>query len=110
MNTVALGWHTSIVAPPTEIVYALQCSFGAAFWKPCSICRDLVDHPVDERLLCRRIRIVADDRYLLDPLGKFAPLQRRGDILPLSCVLLRDGGTRFEGEARYFYGHYFAPS
>jgi len=70
MNTVASGWHTTAVAPPTEIVYALQGSFGAAFWKPCTIRRDLVDHPVDEGLVCGRIRIVADDRYLLSTLGR----------------------------------------
>jgi hypothetical protein len=29
-----------------------------------------------------------------------------GEILTLSCVLLRDGGARFESGTRYFYGHY----
>src|SRR3712207_1392614 len=110
MDTVALGWHTSVVARPTKVVFSLKGSFGAAFWKPPPIRRDFVYHPVDERLVCRCIRIVADDRYLLGPLGKCAPLQGWGDILPLSCVLLRDGGTRFESRTRHFYGHYFPPS
>src|SRR5215203_6111830 len=110
MNTMAPGWHTATVAPPTEIILALQGSFGAAFWKPLPIRRDLVDHPVDKGLLCGRIWIVADDRYLLGPLGKSAPLQGRGDILPLSRVLLRDGSARFESGARHFYSHYLPPS
>jgi hypothetical protein len=88
VNTVASGWHTSVVASPTEIVFALKGSFGAAFWKPPPIRRDLVYHPVNERLVGGCIRIVADDRYFLGPLGKCAPLQGRGDILTLSCVLL----------------------
>src|SRR5829696_7084305 len=109
VNTVASGRHTAAVAPPTEIVYPLQGAFGAAFWKPLPIRRDLVDYPVDKRLLCGSIRIVADDRYLPGPLGKPAPLQGWGDILSLSCVPLWDGGARFEGGARYFYGHCFPP-
>jgi hypothetical protein len=68
------GWHTAAVAPPAEIVFALQGSFNAAFLNPPLICGDLVEHPVDERLVCGRIRIVADDRYFLGLLRKSAPL------------------------------------
>src|SRR5215203_5130171 len=70
MNSVASGWHTAVVTHLTEIVYALQSSFGATFRKPSAIRRYLVGHPVYERLLGRCIRIIADDRYLLGPLGK----------------------------------------
>src|SRR5215208_3454954 len=96
MNSVASGWHTAVVTHLTEIVYALQSYLGATFRKPPAIRRYLVGHPVDERLLDGCIRIVADDRYLLGPLGKGAPPQGRVDILTFSCVPLRDGGAPFE--------------
>src|SRR5215204_2574849 len=51
MNAVASGWHAAVVTHLTEIVYALQGSFGATFRKPSAIRGDLVGHPVDERLL-----------------------------------------------------------
>src|SRR5829696_1139425 len=70
MNSVASGWHTAVVTHLTEIVYALQGSLGATFRKSSAIRRYLVGHPVDERILSGRIRIVADDRYLLGPLRK----------------------------------------
>jgi hypothetical protein len=70
MNSVPSGRHTAVVTHLTEIVYALQGSLGATFRKPPAIRRDLVRYPVDERLLGGCIRIVADDRYLLGPLGK----------------------------------------
>jgi hypothetical protein len=70
MNSVASGWHTAVVTHLTEIVYALQGYLGATFRKPPAIRRDLVGYPVDERLLCGCIRIIADERYLLGPLGK----------------------------------------
>src|SRR5215208_7173025 len=70
MNSVALGRHATVVTHLTEIVYALQSSLSATFRKPSAIRRDLVGHPVDERLLGGCIRIIADDRYLLGSLGK----------------------------------------
>src|SRR5215208_811269 len=107
MNSVASGWHAAVVTHLTEIVYALQGSLGATFRKPSAIRRDLVGHPVDERLLCGCIRIIADERYLFGPLGRCAPPQGWGDILSFSRVPLRDGGARFESGARHFYGHCF---
>ena len=97
--------HRATVAPPAEIVFTFEGSFGIAFGQPSVVRGALVDHPVDPGLRSGRVGIVADKRNFPRSLGQAGPVQGWGYVLPLTRVLRWDDASLLEGGTRHLNGH-----
>jgi hypothetical protein len=97
-----MGWPRRVYALPLlrEVEYwlgrlllqaSLSCWHRFLLREPRRVCRDFVHHPVDRGLGSGCVGAVTDERYLLRPVGRPHPRQRRGYILILPCVFFRNG-------------------